>query len=299
MLNGVINIYKEKGYTSHDVVARLRGILRQRRIGHTGTLDPDAVGVLPVCIGSATKLCDMLTDWDKEYEAGLRLGLITDTQDIWGKILEEKPVTVTEAEAEAAILSFVGGYAQLPPMYSAIKVDGKRLYELARQGKEVERKPRNITIHKLEILSMQIPEISLRVACSKGTYIRTLCHDIGEKLGCGAVMSCLERTRTGQFALEGAHKLDEIENLYKQGRIEEVLLPIDSMFEELAEVHVVEEARKLIENGNSFSLNRIRERRLFDEGEEVRVYDTVGRFYGIYTFKRSEGRFIPRKMFLE
>lgn len=299
MLNGVINIYKEKGYTSHDVVARLRGILRQRRIGHTGTLDPDAVGVLPVCIGSATKLCDMLTDWDKEYEAGLRLGLITDTQDIWGKILEEKPVTVTEAEAEAAVLSFVGGYAQLPPMYSAIKVDGKRLYELARQGKEVERKRRNITIHKLEILSMQIPEISLRVACSKGTYIRTLCHDIGEKLGCGAVMSHLERTRTGQFALEGAHKLDEIENLYKQGRIEEVLLPIDSMFEELAEVHVVEEARKLIENGNSFSLNRIRERRLFDEGEEVRVYDTVGRFYGIYTFKRSEGRFIPRKMFLE
>ena len=299
MLNGVINIYKEKGYTSHDVVAKLRGILRQRRIGHTGTLDPDAEGVLPVCIGSATKLCDMLTDWDKEYEAGLRLGLITDTQDIWGQILEEKPVTVTESEAEAAILSFVGGYAQLPPMYSAIKVDGKRLYELARQGKEVERKPRNITIHELEILSMQLPEISLRVACSKGTYIRTLCHDIGEKLGCGAVMNRLERTRTGRFTLSEAHRLDEIETLYKQGRIEEVLLPVDGMFEESAEVHVVEDARKLIENGNSFSINRIRERRLFDEGEEVRVYDTAGRFYGIYTFLRGEGRFIPRKMFLE
>lgn len=299
MLNGVINIYKEKGYTSHDVVAKLRGILRQRRIGHTGTLDPDAEGVLPVCIGSATKLCDMLTDWDKEYAAGLRLGLKTDTQDIWGKISEEKPVNVTEAEVTAAILSFVGGYAQLPPMYSAIKVDGKRLYELARQGKEVERKPRNITIHKLEILSMQLPEISLRVACSKGTYIRTLCYDIGEKLGCGAVMSSLERTRTGRFTSAEAHRLDEIETLYKQGRIEEVLLPIDSMFEELSEVHVVDDARKLIQNGNSFFLNRIRERRLFDEGEEVRVYDTLGRFYGIYTFKRGEGRFIPRKMFLE
>lgn len=299
MLNGVINIYKEKGYTSHDVVAKLRGILRQRRIGHTGTLDPDAEGVLPVCIGSATKLCDMLTDWDKEYAAGLRLGLTTDTQDIWGKTLEEKPVTVTEAEVKAAILSFVGGYAQIPPMYSAIKVDGKRLYELARQGKEVERKPRNITIHELEILSMQLPEISLRVVCSKGTYIRTLCHDIGMKLDCGAVMSSLTRTRTGQFALEGAHKLDEIESLYKQGRIEEVLLPIDSVFEELAEVHVVDDARKLIENGNSFFLNRIRERRLFGEGEEVRVYDTTGRFYGVYTFLRGEGRFIPQKMFLE
>ncbi|MCH5275032.1 MAG: tRNA pseudouridine(55) synthase TruB [Lachnospiraceae bacterium] len=299
MLNGVINIYKEKGYTSHDVVAKLRGILRQRRIGHTGTLDPDATGVLPVCIGSATKLCDMLTDWDKEYAAGLRLGLVTDTQDIWGNILEEKPAVVTEEEARAAVLSFLGGYAQLPPMYSALKVDGKRLYELAREGKEVERKPRNITIHELEILGMQLPEISLRVVCSKGTYIRTLCHDIGAKLGCGAVMNRLERTRTGQFTLKGAHKLDEIESLYKQGRIEEVLLPVDRMFEELAEVHVIDTAVKLVENGNSFFTNRIRERRLFDEGEEVRVYDTAGRFFGIYTFSRNEGRFVPRKMFLE
>lgn len=299
MLNGVINIYKEKGYTSHDVVAKLRGILRQRRIGHTGTLDPDATGVLPVCIGSATKLCDMLTDWDKEYVAGLRLGIVTDTQDIWGNILEEKPADVTEEQARAAALSFLGGYAQLPPMYSALKVDGKRLYELAREGKEVERKPRNITVHELEILDMQLPEISLRVVCSKGTYIRTLCHDIGTKLGCGAVMNRLERTRTGQFTLKGAHKLHEIESLYKQGRIEEVLLPIDSMFEELAEVHVVDTAVKLVENGNSFFTNRIRERRLFDEGEEVKVYDISGRFYGIYTFKRDEGRFIPRKMFLE
>lgn len=299
MLNGVINIYKEKGYTSHDVVAKLRGILRQRRIGHTGTLDPDATGVLPVCIGSATKLCDMLTDWDKEYVAGLRLGLVTDTQDIWGNILEEKPAVVTEEQARTAVLSFLGGYAQLPPMYSALKVGGKRLYELAREGKEVERKPRNITIHELDILSMQLPEISLRVVCSKGTYIRTLCHDIGVKLGCGAVMNRLERTRTGQFTLEGAHKLDEIESLYKQGRMEEVLLPIDSMFGELAEVHVIDAAVKLVENGNSFFTNRIRERRLFDEGEEVRVYDTEGHFYGIYTFLRKEGRFVPRKMFLE
>ena len=177
MYNGVINIYKEKGFTSHDVVAKLRGILQQKKIGHTGTLDPDAVGVLPVCLGNATRLADMLTDRDKEYEAVMRLGVTTDTQDMSGTVLEEKEVQSSAEEVEEAVRFFVGGYEQVPPMYSALKVNGKRLYELARQGREVERSSRSVKLYQIEILSMELPEVSLRVSCSKGTYIRTLCHD--------------------------------------------------------------------------------------------------------------------------
>ena len=167
MYNGVINIYKEKGFTSHDVVAKMRGILQQKKIGHTGTLDPEAVGVLPVCLGNATRLADMLTDRDKEYEAVMRLGVTTDTQDMSGTVLEEKPVLASAAEVEAAMESFVGGYEQVPPMYSALKINGKRLYELAREGREVERKPRRVSLYGIEILSMQLPEVSFRVSCSK------------------------------------------------------------------------------------------------------------------------------------
>lgn len=173
MINGILNVYKEAGFTSHDVVAKLRGICRQKKIGHTGTLDPEAVGVLPVCLGSGTKLCDMLTDKSKEYEAVLLLGQVTDTQDVTGTVLEEHEVTADEEQAVEAIRSFVGAYEQIPPMYSALKVNGKRLYELARAGKEVERKGRPVEIHSIEILSVSLPEITFRVACSKGTYIRT------------------------------------------------------------------------------------------------------------------------------
>ena len=183
--NGVINIYKEAGFTSHDVVAKLRGILHQKKIGHTGTLDPDAEGVLPVCLGKATRLCDMLTDHEKEYEAVLRLGVSTDTQDSSGTILCEKPVAVSEEEVRACIVSFLGEQMQIPPMYSALKVNGKKLYELARAGIEVERKARPVTFYEIEVLAMELPLVRIRVRCSRGTYIRTLCHDIGEKLGCG------------------------------------------------------------------------------------------------------------------
>ncbi|MDE7231820.1 MAG: tRNA pseudouridine(55) synthase TruB, partial [Lachnospiraceae bacterium] len=195
MYNGIMNVYKEAGFTSHDVVAKLRGICKQKKIGHTGTLDPDAVGVLPVCFGSGTKLCDMLTDWDKEYIATLRLGLVTDTQDISGRVLlktdPEKVQAVTEEQASESVMSFLGEYDQIPPMYSALKVNGKKLYELARAGREVERKPRRVQIRELEILEMSLSAIRFRVVCSKGTYIRTLCHDIGQKLGCGGVMKAL------------------------------------------------------------------------------------------------------------
>ena len=198
MINGIVNIYKEKGYTSHDVVAVLRKVVGQKKIGHTGTLDPDATGVLPVCLGRATKVCELLTDHDKTYEALLLLGKTTDTQDISGEVLEERdPGNLTEEEVRSCIESFIGEYDQIPPMYSALKVNGKKLYELAREGKTVERKSRKVQIHGIRILEMNLPHVRMEVDCSKGTYIRTLCHDIGEKLRVGGCMEELERTKVG------------------------------------------------------------------------------------------------------
>ena len=196
MIHGIINVYKEKGFTSHDVVAKLRGIVGQKKIGHTGTLAPDATGVLPVCLGKATKLCDLLTDKDKTYEAVMLLGMTTDTQDITGRILEEKSTeTLTADKVREVIESFIGDYDQIPPMYSALKVNGKKLYELAREGKVVERKARPVKILDIRIIEMDLPRVRMEVSCSKGTYIRTLCHDIGEQLGCGGCKDSLIRTR--------------------------------------------------------------------------------------------------------
>ena len=203
MIHGIINVYKEKGFTSHDVVAKLRGIVGQKKIGHTGTLDPDATGVLPVCLGKATKLCDLLTDKNKTYEAVLLLGKTTDTQDITGEVLEEKSTeALTEEKVREAIEGFIGDYEQIPPMYSALKVNGKKLYELAREGKVIERKARPVKILDIQILEIDLPKVRMEVSCSKGTYIRTLCHDIGEKLGCGGCMESLIRTRVSTFRIE-------------------------------------------------------------------------------------------------
>ena len=192
MYNGIINVYKEKGYTSFDVVARMRGICGQKKIGHTGTLDPDAEGVLPVCLGKATKVCDMLTDSDKVYRAVMQLGIETDTQDLTGTVLSACEVPVlTETEIRDVIRTFQGEIMQVPPMYSALKVNGKKLCDLARAGVTVERKARPVTIYEIRIERVELPEIELTVSCSKGTYIRTLCHDIGQKFGCGAAMKSL------------------------------------------------------------------------------------------------------------
>ena len=201
MISGILNIYKEKGYTSHDVVARLRGIVGQKKIGHTGTLDPEAEGVLPVCLGRATRVCDMLTDKDKTYEAVLLLGTVTDTQDTTGRILENHPVAVTPDDAKKCIMGFVVEYYQIPPMYSALKVGGKKLYELAREGKTVERTSRKVFIHQIRIKEICLPRIRMEVDCSKGTYIRTLCHDIGERLGCGGCMEPMMGQRVGKFSI--------------------------------------------------------------------------------------------------
>ena len=297
MYNGIINIYKEKGFTSHDVVAKMRGICKQKKIGHTGTLDPDAVGVLPVCLGSGTKLCDMLTDKDKEYVAELLLGKETDTQDVTGQVLKELPVTCTEEEVRQAVMSFVGDYMQVPPMYSALKVDGKKLYELARAGKEVERAARPVKILEIEILEIKLPVVKMRVACSKGTYIRTLCHDIGQSLGCGGTMQSLQRTKVGIFKAEDAITLAQLEQLRDEDRIGEKLYAVDSIFKDCPALHAKEETIRLLENGNSFYPNQMEEKKTYSPEQWVRVYGKE-RFFGIYAYDSESRRYKPVKMFL-
>lgn len=298
MINGIIIVNKETGFTSHDVVAKLRGICGQKKIGHTGTLDPAATGVLPVCLGSGTKLCDMLTDRDKEYVAELLLGVETDTQDTTGSVLRKSPVTVTEEEVSRACLSFLGDYDQIPPMYSALKVDGKKLYELARAGKEVERKARRVRILELEILEMRLPVVKLRVVCSKGTYIRTLCSDIGQKLGCGGAMQSLQRTKAGRFRLEDALTLGELQQLKDSGELERVVQPVDSLFEETPALHVTAEAARLLENGNALLPVQFAETVTPEPERWVRVYRPDGRFAGIYAYEEQKRWYRPVKMFL-
>lgn len=302
-MNGIINIYKEKDFTSFDVVAKLRGILKQKKIGHTGTLDPDATGVLPVCLGSATKLCDMLTDKKKEYIAEFVLGKETDTQDISGQVIKEAEVICSEQTVVETIQSFVGDYEQLPPMYSAIKVDGKRLYELARQGKEVERKKRPVTFYEIEMLNVDLPFVSVRVLCSKGTYIRTLCHDIGQKLGCGAAMTSLERTKSGQFTKEKAYTLAQIERLRDEGKLNEIIMPVDIVFSDLPEMIVVGELKKKILNGNLIYKNECKSLGLEDcytDGQKIRVYmenNNSSNFMAVYQYSKEKKGMIPYKMF--
>ncbi|MDE6983824.1 MAG: tRNA pseudouridine(55) synthase TruB [Lachnospiraceae bacterium] len=300
MINGIMNIYKEPGFTSHDVVAKLRGIVKQKKIGHTGTLDPDAVGVLPVCFGSATKLCDMMTDKSKEYEAVMRLGVTTDTQDMSGKILTESAVLAAKADVEDAMMGFVGGYEQIPPMYSALKVNGKKLYELAREGKEVERQPRHVDIPFIRILDISLPEVRFVVGCSKGTYIRTLCADIGEALGCGAAMVTLKRTRVGSFRIEDSISLSRVEELMQSGEYAAYVVAPDSVFWEFEGAVVKQEAENALRNGNKLFLRQLdfERRTFFEDGDIIRVYNGKREFKAVYTFVKSEGAFKPYKMFL-
>lgn len=336
MINGIINVYKEAGFTSFDVVAKLRGITGQKKIGHTGTLDPDAEGVLPVCFGSATKLCEYLTEKTKEYEATFRLGIETDTQDISGKVTREtavrlvdtnsfrdgdESVYITKETLASSIISFVGKQQQIPPMYSALKVDGKKLYELAREGKEVERKPRDIEIFQIVIKSIEVGatgtcEVTIDVECSKGTYIRTLCYDIGRKLGCGATMTKLLRTRSGHFLLKDALTLREIEDKLaciprdielpaKKDRparmvrdsekvceaLSAITYPVDSVFSHYEEIEVNGENLKRVLNGNY--VNHVY------CGEVVRVYSPEHKFLAIYEYSKRNKQYKPQKMFLE
>ena len=288
MIHGVLNVYKGKGYTSHDVVAKLRGITGQKKIGHTGTLDPDATGVLPVCLGKATKLCDMLTDKDKTYEAVLLLGVSTDTQDAGGEVLGTSDTAgLGEKEVREAIQSFVGGYDQVPPMYSALKVGGKRLYELAREGKVVERKARPVDIYQIRVLKMDLPRVWMEVSCSKGTYIRTLCHDIGEKLGCGGCMEELFRTKVSSFLLSDSLTLADINKRMQEGTLGEVLVPVDAMFGGYRKIVVKEPWISLARNGNSLPIKAVTGGEGIEDGEEVRLYNEAGQFIAIYAWKEE------------
>ena len=296
MIHGIINVYKEKGFTSHDVVAKLRGIVGQKKIGHTGTLDPDATGVLPVCLGKATKLCDLLTDKNKTYEAVLLLGKATDTQDITGEVLEEKSTeALTEEKVREAIEGFIGDYEQIPPMYSALKVNGKKLYELAREGKVIERKARPVKILDIQILEIDLPKVRMEESCSKGTYIRTLCHDIGEKLGCGGCMESLIRTRVSTFRIEDAKTLDEIEALKQEGKLAELLVPIDAMFPSYPKIMVKDDWKAFAKNGNPLDLKMLKEACGQDEETQVRLYDESGKFIAIYQWKEKKYHIV--KMF--
>ena len=296
-MDGIINVYKEKGFTSHDVVAKLRGILHIKKIGHTGTLDPDAVGVLPVCIGKGTKLCDMITDTDKTYEAVMLLGISTDTQDISGNVLSKKDVAVDEKTLIETVDSFVGEYKQIPPMYSAIKVNGRKLYQLAREGIEIERSPRDVYIRSIHINDMNLqdgePSVTMTVSCSKGTYIRTLCHDIGEKLGCGACMKSLSRTRVGRFYIDDSYTINQIAALNLKGELSSIVAPVDSMFD-YPRIQINKEYDKMLYNGNLLPLSA---GKALDMGlaDMVRIYNESGEFIGIYSM--DDSGYKPVKIF--
>ena len=300
MLDGVLNIYKEKGYTSHDVVAKMRGILRQKKIGHTGTLDPDAEGVLPVCLGQGTRLCDMLTDHSKVYRAVLLLGIDTDTQDISGQILEKRSVEEDPEKVLEVIKSFIGPYDQIPPMYSALKVDGKRLYELARAGKTVERQARPVVIHDITVESMELPRVTMTVSCSKGTYIRTLCHDIGEKMGCGGCMEALMRTRVGRFELKDSISLKELEKIRDEERLGEYLVSVEEMFLDQPKASAFPEADSLVHNGNPVKpeLVKVERDQTYTDQQLFRMYDSDQRFLGVYRYEEDRKWLKPWKMFL-
>lgn len=298
MVNGIINVYKEKGYTSFDVVAKMRGIFGQKKIGHTGTLDPDAQGVLPVCLGKATKVCDLLADKDKVYKATMLLGIQTDTLDISGKVCNKAMVNVTEQQVRDVISTFVGTIEQIPPMYSALKVNGKKLYELAREGKTIERKARKVSIYDITIDEICLPEVVMTVSCSKGTYIRSLCDDIGTKLGCYGCMKELLRTKVACFDIGDAYKISEIEKLK-----ESIVLPVDMLFENIPAVNTVLMAQKLIENGNRIPAEMINadgnKQRKYDDEGRYRIYNPEDSFVGIYTYKAETDDFKPVKIFME
>lgn len=290
-MNGIIVINKPLGKTSHDMVSFMRRVTGIKRIGHTGTLDPMAEGVLPICIGNATKVADMLTLSDKCYRAELVLGMTTDTLDSEGEILTECAVNCTEQEIREAIMGFVGRIEQIPPMYSAIKQDGKKLYELARKGVEVERKKRTVTINSIEIEDIDTEEhiVKISVSCSKGTYIRTLCEDIGIKLGVGAYMNKLQRTKTGKFTIEQAKTVKEIQQMANKGTLKENLISVDDMFMDLPKIELNEKQSKSIQNGIQMTW------RTDKENDRFRVYLSDGKFFCISIIK--EGKLKIEKSF--
>lgn len=314
MYHGVLNVYKESGYTSFDVVAKLRGICGQKKIGHTGTLDPEAEGVLPVCLGKATKVCSMLTDSVKEYRAVMLLGVETDTQDTSGRILRKGDVSaVSEKQIRETVDSFVGKQEQIPPMYSALKVNGQKLCDLARKGQTVERKSREIEIYQINIERIELPRVQLLIECSKGTYIRTLCHDMGKKLGCHAAVEELLRTYTGGYRVEDSITLDEIQKMKDEGTLAEAIDPIEEVLCDYPAAQTLKSADRILYNGNALRMEQLLSEtaepfeldelmQIVEEDElpmaAVRVFDSNGTFCALYQYKEEKQNFCPEKMFL-
>ena len=295
-MNGVIIINKPQKFTSFDVVAVIRKLTGQRKIGHTGTLDPNATGVLPILLGNATKAQDIVPNHDKSYTAKFRLGMTTDTLDIWGAVTSQSDKTATEADVLSALENFRGEIEQLPPMYSAIKVNGQRLYDLARQGKEVERKPRKVTVYRLELKDFDEESQSgtLNISCSKGTYIRTLCNDIGEKLGCGGCMEELLRSKVGRYTLEESHTLAQVEAAVADGTIQELIYPVEKVLADYPALFADSYGDRLLANGNPLSDNLVSSQH--KEGW-VRMYASDGTFTGIFQWDKGKKKYYPVKMF--
>ncbi|MDF1616360.1 tRNA pseudouridine(55) synthase TruB [Petrocella sp. FN5] len=299
MYNGIINVYKEKDFTSHDVVAVLRGILGQKKIGHTGTLDPQAVGILPVCLGKATKVADLLTDKDKTYKTRFKLGEETDTQDHTGEVIDRKPYSVDNTTILETIKSFLGDHDQLPPMYSAIKIDGRKLYDVARSGQTIERKKRRITIYDIYDIQIDLPFIEMTVHCKKGTYIRTLCRDISEALGTCGHMVELERTASGIFTKETALTLEDIKNLVHDNKISEAIVQVDTLFSHYQRFVINPDYNLMLYNGNKLPLEAIMN---YDTNEIVdktcyNVYNNEGDYMGIYEWLSQKNLLMPVKFF--
>ena len=271
-MNGIILVDKPQDWTSHDVVAKLRGVLHERRIGHSGTLDPLATGLLVAFVGRATRAVEFAEADSKEYLAGLRLGVSTDTQDITGNIVAESAALPDEAALREALGRFIGDIEQIPPMYSAIKIGGKKLYELARRGESVERAPRKITVSAIDIAGRDGDDYILNISCSKGTYVRTLCSAIGEALGCGACMSSLRRTRAGVFSVDDAHSLADIETAVREGRLSDIILPVDTLFASFPKLTVSQSAAKRLKNGNIIKIS------ISAEDGEYKVYSDSDEF---------------------
>lgn len=290
-MDGIIVLDKPLGKTSHDMVYFVRRLTGIKKVGHTGTLDPQATGVLPVCIGKATKAADMLTFSDKKYRAELIFGMTTDTQDAEGEVLSECPFVSTKEQVEKVIASFIGDIKQIPPMYSAIKIDGKKLYELAREGLEVKRKERNVTIYSIDIVSLDMEEgrAVIDVHCSKGTYIRTLCEDIGIALGCGAYMNTLRRTQSSIFTLDDSYTQSELLAIKEKNGLDEVLISLDTIFSHLEKLVVNDKQTQRVKDGVRISAAGI------VDGHQYRIYDNNDNFLCVST--ASNGRLVLDKSF--
>ncbi len=282
--NGVIILNKPRGSSSHRMVSIVRRALDMKKVGHTGTLDPGATGVLPILVGTATRASDLLTAQDKRYRATVLLGTVTDTLDTDGEVIAENPVSVTESDIRSIVSGFVGNIEQLPPMYSAVQVGGQRLYHLARQGIEIERKPRSVTIYSIEILSIDIPRVTIDVHCSKGTYIRTLAADIGDKLGCGACIESLTRTQSGDFLIENSVTPEQLSELSEKGEAESVIIPTDKLFPDYEAVQLDKKRADRVKNGVPIYFGGK------DFGQKLRIYDENGNFIALSEVSETDGR---------